>query len=168
LRSRVLIYVAQAAGKLRDPAEGRTVLDNVLAAAESGYGQAERAAVFLALAETAAKLGDPAQARALLGTAAQETQGISADLTKARALVALAETTSQLGDTAQSQTALKAVEAMRQRFGAKIVTDPDLTRAVTVAASLQEWKWALSMADQFSTDNAKLDALSRVYAVWRN
>jgi hypothetical protein len=94
--------------------------------------------------------------------------GIGTESAKAHTEVALAETALQVGDRAQAQASLKAVGAMRQSFGAKVVADPDLVRAVTVAASLNQWQWATSMTDTLGTDNAKLDALSRIFAVWKS
>jgi uncharacterized protein HemY len=162
-----LISVAQAAGKLADPAQGRQLLDGVVSTADRGRGEAELAALFLTSAETAAKLGEPAQARTLLSRAAQETAGIRAESAKAHAEVALAETALQVGERSQAQASLKALGAMRESSGAKVVADPDLVRAVTVAASLDQWQWATSMVDTLNTDNAKLDALSRIFAVWQ-
>jgi hypothetical protein len=74
----------------------------------------------------------------------------------------------QVGDRARAQASLNAVGAIRQSFGATVVADPDLVRAVTVAASLDQWQWAISMTDTLSTDSAKLDALSRIFTVWKS
>jgi hypothetical protein len=90
-----------------------------------------------------------------------------AESAKAHAEVALAETALQVGDRSQAQASLKTLDAMRESSGAKVVADPDLVRAVIVAASLDQWQWATSMTDTLGTDNAKLEALSRIFAVWK-
>jgi hypothetical protein len=103
-----------------------------------------------------------------LSRAAKETDGISIVPAKAHAEVALAETALQVGDRAQAQAALEAVGAMRKSSEAKAVSDPDLVRAVAVAATLGERQRAISMIDMLSTDDAKLDALARLFAAAKN
>ena len=52
------------------------------------------------------------------------------------------------------------------RFGAKAAADPDLVRAVAVAASLDQRQSTISTADTLGADRAKLDALSLIFAIW--
>src|SRR5262249_44086143 len=129
--------------------------------------EAELAALFLAAAEAAAQLRDPGQPQALLSKAVEQTVGISAHPAKAHAEVALAETALRLGNRAQAKASLDAVIAARQRLGAKAVSDADLARAVAVAAALGEWNRVASAASMADSDGARLDALSRAFAVSR-
>lgn len=163
LRPRVLISVAQAAGKLHDPAP----LEQAIAAADETRGEAERAALFLVLAETAAKLGDSGQARMFLARAAKETAGVSAEPARSHAQVGLAETALRIGDHAQAETSFEAVTETRERLGVKGITDSDWVRAIAIAASLDQHDRVITMAGLLSTDDTKLDALSRAFAVWR-
>jgi hypothetical protein len=55
---------------------------------------------------------------------------------------------------------------MRRRSGAKAVSDQDVVRAAAATAALDQWQSAISMADLLAADDAKLDALSRVFVVW--
>src|SRR5262249_55807577 len=146
LRPRVLITVAQCAGKLRDPEQGHAVLARVISAADTGRGEAELAVLFLAVAEAAAQLRDPNQAQALLIMAMQQTAGISAEPAKVHAEVALAETALRLGNRAQAKALMDAVIAARQRLGVNAVSDADLVRAVVVTAALGEWGRVASVA----------------------
>jgi len=63
---------------------------------------------------------------------------------------------------------MDAVIAARQGRGAKAVSDADLVRAIAVAAALGEWRRVESAAGMLDSDAARLDALSRAFAVSRD
>ena len=57
--------------------------------------------------------------------------------------------------------------ATRQGRGAKAVSDADLVRAVAVGAALGESDRVPSAVGMLDSDGARLDALSRAFAVRR-
>jgi len=143
------------------------VLAQVTSVSDTADGEAELAALFVAAADAAQQLQDPTQAQALLARAAQQTAGISAEPAKAHAEIALAETALRLGNRAQAKSSMDAVITARQGRGAKAVSDADLVRAVAVAAALGESDRVASAVSMLDSDGARLDALSRAFAVTR-
>jgi hypothetical protein len=133
-------------------------------AADQCQGATDLSTLFLALTDTANKGGEATLSRRLLERAAQETARIEEHQARGRAEVAVAETARQIEERPVASAALEAVMAMRQHAGPKIVGDQELVRAATVAAGLDQWRLARQMTDVLTSDAARLDALSRMFA----